>query len=232
MATGKETASDKAFPDSHYSDEAGRPIGEYQPSALERLTGLHNEAVETLRLTNLFARVPLAAGALGAGCATLLIISGGSGSTIFIGLWTIFVGTAVLAMLRVARRTLSTPLELPSLRAAALDLNAVMLYAGFAWGAGAFIGMPAGATLLNLLSFTLGGTLALGIILRTRGATLYFLLPNIALAAAAALFGSAGLIATGMVLLVGGGLIGAIELFERFDARRRYAPAYRPVTIS
>jgi len=232
MATGKETEPDKTFLDSYYSDEAGRPIGEYQPSALERLTGLHDEAVETLRLTNLFARIPLAAGALGAGCATLLIISAGSGSAILLGLWAVFVGTAVLAMLRVARRAVSAPLELSSLRASALDLNAVMLYAGFAWSAGAFVGMPAGATISSLLSFTLGGTLALGIILRTRAATLYFLLPNIGLAAAAALFGSAGLIAAAMILLLGGGLIGAIELLERFMTRRRYAPAFPPVTIS
>lgn len=229
---GKKTAPERAFQDSPFSDEAGRPIGEYQPSALERLTRLHLESVETLQLANLFTRLPLAAAAMGAGCASLLIASAGSVSAILLGSWALFVATAVVAMLRVARRAASAPIELPSLKTAALDLNAVMLFAGFAWGAGAFIGLPAAATMSSLLLFTIGSSLALGIILRAKGAALYFLFPNIALAAAAALFGSAGLSASALILMLGGGVAAAIELFGRFMTRRAYAPAFPSPTIS
>ncbi len=229
---GKKTLPERAFQDSPYSDESGRPIGEYQPSALERLTRLHLESVETLRLANLFTRLPLAAGAMGAGCASLLVASSGSVSAILLGSWAVFVATAVVAMLRVARRAASAPIELPSLRTAALDLNAVMLYAGFAWGAGAFIGLPVAATMSSLLLFTIGGALALSIILRAKGAALYFLFPNIALAAAAALFGSAGLIASAMILVLGGSVAAAIEIIGRFMTRRAYAPAIPSPTMS
>ena len=133
--------------------------------------------------------------------------------------------------MRIARRAASAPIELPSLRTSKLDLNAVMLYGGFAWGAGAFIVLPAAATMTGLLLFTMGGALALGIILRAKGAALYFLVPNILLAAAAALFGSAGLIASAMILVLGGSVAAAIELFGRFMGRRTYTPAFPSPTI-
>ncbi len=232
MAAGREIATDGDFQDSPYSDEAGRPIGEYQPFALERLNRLHNETLDASRLANLFGRVPMAAGALGAACAILFVASAGSGSAILLGLWALSVSAAVVAMLSVARRAASSPSELPSLRAFALDLHAVMLYAGLCWGAGAFIGLTAVATMFSLLVFTMGGALVMGIILRARSAALYFLLPNIALAAAAALLGSAGLVAATAILMLGGVVAGAIELFERFMSRRAYASAFPSLTVS
>jgi hypothetical protein len=232
VAAGKETVSDRNVQDSPFSDEAGRPIGEYQPFALERLNRLHNESVETARLADLFGRVPLAAGALGAGCAVLFILSAGSQSAILLGLWALSVGAAVLAMLSVARRAVSSPGELPCLRAFARHLHAVMLYAGLSWGAGAVIGITAMATTLNLLVFTIGGALVISIILRAKGAALYFLVPNIALAAAAALFGSAGAVAATAILMLGAVVAGAIALFERSMSRRVYAPDFPSLNIS
>lgn len=232
MAAGKKTASDWDFQDSPFSDEAGRPIGEYQPFALERLNRLHNESVETSRLAHLFGRVPLAAGALGASCAVLFIASAGSGSAILLGCWALSVSVAVVAMLSVARRAVSSTGELPSLRAFARKLHVVMLYAGLSWGAGAVIGITAVATSWSLLVFTIGGPLVMGIILRAKGATLYFLIPNIALAAAAALFGSAGVVAATAILILGAVVAGAIDLFERFMSRRAYAPDFPSLNIS
>lgn len=229
---GKETASDRDFQESPFSDEVGRPIGEYQPFALERLNRLHNESVETSRLTDLFGRVPLAAGALGAGCAVLFIASAGSGSAILLGLWALSVSAAVVAMLSVARRAVSSPGKLPSLRAFARNLHVVMLYAGLSWGAGAVVGIAAMATMLSLLVFTIGAALVMGIILRAKGAALYFLIPNITLAAAAALFGGAGVIAATAILMIGGVVAGAIELLERFMSRRAYAPTFPSLKIS
>ena len=227
-----DTAPESGTHDSPYSDEAGRPIGEYQPSALERLNRLHNEAVETSELAHLLARVPFAAGALGAGCAALLFASAGSVAAIMLGLWACFVATAIVAMMRVARRAALSPVDLLTLRASSLDLNAAMLYAGFSWGAGAFIGMPAAASMSSLLAFTIGGGLALSAILRSRGATSYFLIPNVALAAAAAFFGNIGMIAAATIVILGMGLIGAIELFERYIAYRARTPIFPFLTIS
>lgn len=232
MAAGRETAPELDLLDSDYSDEAGRPIGEYQPSALERLKHLHSEAVETLRLMKLLARVPTAAIALGTGGAILIVSSANSVPAILLGAWALFVGAAVTAMLRLARRAGALPINLLSLRTFSLDLNAVMLFAGFSWGAGAFIGMPASATMGSLLVFTLCGALAMGMILRAKGASLYFLVPNIALAAAAALFGSAGLTAASMIFLLGGVVAAALELFDRIVARRAHATTLPSLIVS
>jgi len=114
----------------------------------------------------------------------------------------------------------------------ALDLNAVMLYAGFAWGAGAFLALPPGAQGWMLAAFAIGGAAAIGMLLRARNATLYFLAPNVVLAAGSALLGPAGWDAAAGLLALGLALAGAAELLERLAARRIQAPRLASLTLS
>jgi hypothetical protein len=232
MAAGKFSVGERDLAGSPYADKSGRPIGEYQPSALERLNRLHDESVETARLANLLGRVPYAAVVLMLGYATVVIASLGAIPFITLALWGVFVAAAVIAMLRVRHQAITSAFDLLTLRAFALDLNAVMLYAGFAWGAGAFLGIPGTGEAASLAGFSLGGATLMGVVLRARGATLYFLIPSVLLASAAAFFGNAGLGATGLILASGLAIIAAVEIFERTTARRAYTPNLPSLTLS
>jgi len=224
-------AQSRDLSDSTYSDDAGRPIGEYLPSALERLNRLHNESVETARLANLLGRVPFAAAILSAGCVLVVVASLGLGAPFMLGTWTALVLTAVVALIRVERHAVSSEFELLPLRAFALDLNAVMIYAGFAWGSGAFLAFGTAAETPSLVLFTLGAAAAMGAVMRARNATLYFLVPNIALGALAAYF-SSGLGAASVIALCGLVTIAVTETLERVATRRAYAPVLSPLTLS
>lgn len=232
MAADKRTASERDLLESPYADEAGRPIGEYQPSALDRLNRLHNESVETARLANLLGRVPFAATAFALGYALIAFTSAGGVPTVTLGLWGIFVAAAVAAMLRVRRQAVASAFELLPLRAFALDLNAVMLYAGFAWGAGAFLGLQTTAGTASLILFSLGGAGLMGAILRARAATLYFLVPNFVLASIAAFFGNAGPGVSIVILVSGLAVVAAVEICERIAARRAYAQVLPTLELS
>lgn len=232
MAAGKGTVSERDLLDSPFADESGRPIGEYQPSALERLNRLHDESVETARLANLLGRSPFAAAAFALGYALIAISATGGVPVVTLALWGFLVAAAVAAILRVRHQAVSSAFELLPLRAFALDLNAVMLYAGFAWGAGAFLGFQSTVGAASLLVFSLGGAAIIGAILRARNATLYFLIPNVVLTSAAAFFGSAGPGITMVILLSGLVVVAAIEILERIAARRAYAPFLPSLTLS
>ena len=232
MAPDLGFAAETGPADFSFTDEAGRPIGEYEPPALVRLAHLQGEAVETARIANLLGRTPPAAGALFASCALIAAASAGAVPAIMLGLWTLFVTAAALAMLRAARQVSRSAFELLPLRAFALDLNAVMLYAGFAWGAGAFLALPPGAQGWMLAAFAIGGAAAIGMLLRARNATLYFLAPNVVLAAGSALLGPAGWDAAAGLLALGLALAGAAELLERLAARRIQAPGLASLTLS
>src|SRR6185437_3065587 len=70
----------------------------------------------------------------------------------------------------------------PALRAATLhafaqDLHACLLYAGFAWGAGAFLALPAEATGVEALLFVAAPTAAFALLLRERQVALLFVAP-------------------------------------------------------
>jgi hypothetical protein len=233
MAAIEGVTPESGHRDSTFADEAGRPIGEYQPSALERLTRLHSESVETARLANQLGRVPMAAFALSAGCVVVAVAAAtaGTASMVMLSLWVVFVAAAVVAMIRLARHALRSAFELLPLRAFALDLNAVMLYAGFAWSAGAFLGLPAAATPFSLALFAIGAAVAMGAILRARTPTLYFLVPNTILSAAAALAGGGGSTMAAIILVFGLSAAVALEILERMSARRAYAPAFPSLTF-
>lgn len=227
MTPERDVANEEAF-----SDESGRPIGEFAPSALTRLADLHAESVETARLANLLGRTPAAALALALGGLLLIALCADAVATPMLAAWAVFVGAGVAALLRIARRTARSAFELLPLRAFVLDLNAVLLYAGFAWGAGAFLVLPAATGTAGLIAYVIGGPALIALILQGRAPTFYFLAPALVLGLGAALTGPAGLAGAGPVLLAGLILGGAAEWAERRTARRLGTAPLPIVTLS
>jgi hypothetical protein len=108
-----------------------------------RLRAVHDEAQETSRLANLLGRsfyvsllLPTLA-AIAISVAHAPLFRAASFATL------VLLGST--ALLIAYRRAVRTPFLRLSLREYAADLDAIMLYAGFAWGAGAFLIVPPGS---------------------------------------------------------------------------------------
>ena len=191
---------------------------------LERLTLVHEECVETARHAALLTQTPAAARALILGCALVVGVSATSVSPVTLGLWVALVLAAAFALLRMARQTERSAFELLPLRAFSLDLNAMLLYAGFAWGAGAFLALAPTAGMLTMGAYSVGAGLVMSAVLRVTTPILCFLIPSLALGAAAALAGSAGVPAAAAIIVSGLILAGTSAWAERRRARRHGVP--------
>jgi hypothetical protein len=106
-----------------------------------RLRAVHDEALETSRLANLLGRSFYVSLLLPALAIAAVIIAGAPIVRALSFAALVFMGAG--ALLYVYVRTIRTPFLHLSLREFAADLDAIMLYAGFAWGAGAFLILPA-----------------------------------------------------------------------------------------
>ena len=114
-----------------------------QSGGIAKLALLHAEAEETARLANLLGRSLYAAIALPLLGALTVAFSEGMGTARLL-VWCAFVAAAAIAMLHAYFRTIDQPFERVALNYFAKDLSAILLFAGFAWGAGAFLALPAG----------------------------------------------------------------------------------------
>lgn len=196
--------------------------------AIARLKLLHAEAEETARLANLLGR------SLYAGIALPVL------GIVTIGLsnevnpirqlvWCTFVAAVSLAMLFAYRHAMRKPFERTALRAFSKDLSAILLLAGFVWGAGAFLALPEGTTAIPAILFAAVPAAAVAYLLRDRGALLLFLAPVAVLAA----FGSVlqpfahGAILAGLILATCGVVAGVAVLVER-----KTADASKPAMLS
>ena len=193
-----------------------------QVRALHKLSRLHDEAVETAELANLLGRASFVAWLLIAGMAVIALTSTGVVTLEPLVLWCLFTAAAAVAVLRLHQRTIVAPFELMPLRAFAADFDAVLLYAGVAWGAGAFLALPAAADPLMLVFFAAGTAAGVSAILRARE-SLYFLAPAIILPVLAAIFRplpEAG-VAAAFALLAGLAIACAVWLSGRWAARKQ-----------
>lgn len=188
---------------------------------LHRLSRLHEEAVETAQLANLLGRAPFAAWLLIVGLAVVALTSAGSVPTAPLTLWCFFTAVSAIAVLRLHRRTIVASFELMPLRAFAADLEAALLYAGFAWGAGGFLALPSGSTPLTVMLFAAGTAAGIGAVLWARP-SLYFLVPAVILPTMAALLRPLpdGPLAATLALLLGAMVGGGTLLSGWFAARR------------
>jgi hypothetical protein len=188
---------------------------------LLQLALLHDEARETAVLANLLGRAPYAASAIAGAALVTAGLSFGLGSAAALVTWLVLVAAGIVAVARAYRHTISAPFERLPLRAFSRDLSAILFYAGFAWGAGAFLALPASASPLSIILFSAGTCVVVAGLLRARDQALIFLVPVAGLSALAPLV--RGDIAGLEVLVTCGAVAGAI-----YGADRLFAAAQAP----
>jgi hypothetical protein len=149
-------------------------------SPIARLAILHAEAKDTARLANLLGRSIHAAAALAAMGAATLIFAGPLSATSIV--WSGFLLVAVGAIALAFRRTMKQPFERAALKSFSRDLDAIMAFAGTAWGAGAFLTLPTDVDFVTLILFSAGACAIVAVLLREYESTLHFLAPTAALA--------------------------------------------------
>lgn len=179
-----------AIPGTAIEPEQYRPINSAPLSKigatfvnLAQLTALHDEAFETARLANLLGRAPYAAAALTL-CAGPVVAHGGT-STAKLLIWIILMFGAVGAIAVSYGQAIGAPFERGTLRIFARHQRAIMLYAGFAWGVGAIIAVPADGGFATMLIYTAGMCALLTIIFRAWDVAACFAIPAGLLSAAA-----------------------------------------------
>jgi hypothetical protein len=177
------------------------PAAFYEP--IVKLAALHAEAEETARLANLLG------GSLHAALLPFALALATVFLTHSIGalngiVWLTFTACATLAMLYAYLGTIRQPFSRLRLRRFARQLSGMLLFAGFAWGAGAYLVLPAGTGLPQSLLFAAVPGLVVAFSLREREATILFLTPVALLTSFASVLSpfAEGTLGAGLILLV------------------------------
>jgi hypothetical protein len=214
----------------HLPSETPAPLTLIKPAAewredprirLAQLARLHDEAQETALLANLLGRAPQVAAVL-AVCALLTAgFSFAAMPTAEIAAWLALTGAAIAAIWRAYAHAIEAPFERAMLKDFSGDLSAILLYAGFAWGAGAFLAVPAQASAL-VLFVAVPAALIAGL-LRSRDQALLFLAPAAALGIAATLLRpvAQGFAAAGLLVLASTLIAGVSYWLERLSSQKR-----------
>lgn len=155
-------------------------------SSLAQLALLHDEARETALLSNLLGRTVYAAGGLAVAALATVLLARGAMPVAEPAVWLVLVLIGVGAMARSYARTIRQPFERGPLREFAYDLNAISVYAGFAWGAGAFLALGPQTSPVTLMIFAAAIPAIMAATLRAREISLGFLAPVAGLGAFAA----------------------------------------------
>jgi len=192
-------------------------------SPIARLAALHAEAKDTARLANLLGRSIHAAIALIVMGVVALAFAGALSAESMI--WSGFVLIAATAIGLAWRRAIRQPFERAALKSFSQDLDAIMAFAGTAWGAGAFLALPASATIVTIPLFAAGGAAVIALLLRESESSLHFLAPTAALASFACVLrplpGSA--LAAALVLIACGAVAATAVIAERWNMRAQSA---------
>ena len=201
-------------------------------SVLARLAQIHAEAVETARLANLLGRSGYAIAALGALAVTALAVHGRAAAPSIA--WAILMAVGLLAMVRAYAFAIRQPFERAALRAFAQDMRACLLYAGFAWGAGAFLVLSASVSGVAMVLFAAAPAVAFAGLLREREAVLLFVAPAAGLSSLACAMRpiSGGALAAGAILMGCAVIAVAFEAMARFAAKRHPAGLARGLAAS
>jgi hypothetical protein len=184
--------------------------------SIAKLKSLHAEAEETARLANLLGRSLYAGIALPIlGVVTLgLSVDMSPGPQLA---WCGFLAAVAGAMLLAYRHAMQRPFERPALKDFAKDLSAILLFAGFAWGSGAFLALPTGTTAVPAILFVAVPSIVIAYLLRDREALFLFLAPSAVLAVIASLVKpfDGGVWLAALLLATSGAIAGATVLYQR-----------------
>jgi len=205
--------------------EDGEPVG---TNAVVKLALLHAEAEETARLANLLGRSLYVAASLPIFALLTLGFSNGISTTRAL-VWCAFVAAGSLGMFRSYRHTIGQPFERIALKSFARDMSPMLLYAGFAWGSGAFLALPAATNMIAAITFVAVPAIAIAVMLREREAAYLFLAPAALLAAfASVLVPFAGGVLASALILIASGAIAAVMMFS--ERRQDVRPAMLTLT--
>jgi hypothetical protein len=184
--------------------------------SIATLKRLHAEAEETAQLANLLGR------SLYAGIALPILGVLTVGMSVEMSptpqlVWCGFVAAVAGAMLLAYRNAMRRPFERPALKDFAKDLSAILLFAGFAWGSGAFLALPAGTTAIAAVLFVTAPAMIIAYLLRDREALLLFLAPAACLTLVASLLKpyEGGVVVAALVLAASAAVACAAILYER-----------------
>lgn len=218
-----------AAPQSQRPSQLASPVKpESGPHAdMIRLAGLHAEAAMTAHFANLLGRGPLLGAALLGASACVAAFAFGHAPIAEIAAWLLLMLAGCGALAKSYRRAIRAPFELAPLRAFSEDLKAIMLYCGFAWGAGAYLALPADTGLAGILMFSAGAAALFAITLRNKGAAIAFLAPVAGMSAFAAVLLPLqdGALASALVLIGCAAIAAALYAAEVLIARANRTPA-------
>jgi hypothetical protein len=198
------------------SQDAPRPV--LEPRAeLARLAALHLEAEETARLANLLGRSSSAALFLGLGAGLVLALTMLSAAPEAATAWLILMALGFGVFTRLYLRAIRAPFERAVLVRFATDLTTIETYLGFAWGAGAFLLLPADCGFAAALAYVALPAAGLLGVLRAREPSLAFLVPAGTLSAFAMVLRPLpnGALAAALAVLITGGLALVALRFDR-----------------
>ena len=144
-------------------------------------------------------------------------------------MWCAFVALGSIAMLRVYAHTIGQSFQRPALKSFAETLSPMLLYAGFAWGAGAFLALPVSTDPLAAMAFVAVPSTAIAALLRERDAVFLFLAPMGLLASFASVLRpfADGALTAGLTLILCAAIAGGVVL----AARRRAGEFVRPAML-
>ena len=203
-----------------------------ETATLSRLKALHSEAEETALLANLLGRSLYATMTLAlASAAAIALANTGLARETAFGVLMLF---AFIALRRAYRHTIAAPFERAALRSFAEDLNAIFLYAGFAWGAGAFLALAADANPVTVVIFSAGVSAVLAAILRRLAPSLNFIAPVAVLTSASALVRALpGNLLTALTVLGACALVaGAAGLISYREGLSRRVPLWSDTSLA
>lgn len=207
----------KLFPTQKPQSENLPPEG----NAITRLKTLHSEAEETARLANILGRslyVGVALPIMAILTATLSVDANPAAQLV----WFVLVGAVAVAVLVAYRHAMRQPFERPTLINFAKDLSAILLFAGFAWGAGAFLALSGETPIAVTQLFAFAPAAIIACLLRDRKALFLFLTPATALVVAASFVKplTGGLWTATIVFAVAAITLGATALYEKLTGER------------
>jgi hypothetical protein len=190
---------------------------------LTRLSQLHDEAAKTALLANLLGRAPYVAAAVAASAFVTVALAASTAPVAELATWLVLVAAGIGVGARAYAKAIRAPFELGTLQGFAGDLSATLVYAGFAFGAGAMLVLPANVSLMVLLAFGVGTSALIGAVLGVRDMTLCFLVPAVTLSAFAAILRpfQGGLVDMTAMLVAGAAAVAAVQIAERLAVRPR-----------
>ncbi len=191
-----------------------------------KLAVLHAEARETARLANLLGRSAYVVLALPALTLAALAVSGLSEGLVRPLVWTGFMAVAVTALVIAYRRAIGQPFERDALKSFSQDLSAILLFAGFAWGAGAFLVMPMHMATGAMAVFVAAAGASVGLLLREQEMVFRFLAPAAVLTSLACVLrpSTGGALDLALVVIVTAAIGGMSMLAERMRDRAQEMP--------